>query len=102
MSAIALSPAMETRWTIVSGAMAGSVRMMTAESFTIGRSAENEFVIVNDPKCSRKHAGVSIGPAGYQISSMNEENKVMVNGREVDNAVLQDGDIVTVGETEVK
>lgn len=100
--ALAISPAAETKWTVINGSMAGSVRLMSGASFTIGRSAENEFVIVNDPKCSRKHASVQSGSSGYEISSLNEANPVQVNGREVANAVLKDGDVVTVGNTEVK
>lgn len=101
-SALALSPSQETKWTVVSGAMKGTVRLMSISAFTIGRSPENEFVIVNDPKCSRKHAAVQWTAAGCQIATMNHENRVLVNGREIDNAILNDGDVVTLGETEVQ
>lgn len=102
MSAIALSRPYETKWTIVSGAMKGSVHVTKAPAFTIGRSAENEFVIVSDPKCSRKHASVEWTANGCQITSLNDANLVAINGKGVETGNLSDGDLVTLGDTEVQ
>lgn len=99
---LAASQANETKWTVVNGAMQGSVRLMQLPSFVIGRSPECEFVIVNDPKCSRRHAQVEFTPSGCEISSLSENNLVQVNGREVSRAILEDGDIIRLGETEVQ
>lgn len=101
-SALAIQPAGETKWTVRSGAMAGAVRLMGRAAFTIGRSPENEFVIISDPKCSRKHASVNWTPNGLEITTLNGENPVLVNGAEIATALLNDGDIVTLGETEVQ
>jgi hypothetical protein len=100
--ALALNPAQETKWTVISGAMAGTVRLMGAGGFSIGRSPENEFVIVNDPKCSRKHATVSWTARGCEIVALNEANPVCVNGEECSRALLKDNDVVTLGGTEVQ
>lgn len=100
-SAVALSPGLETRWTIASGSMKGSVRVMTQGQFTIGRAPECEFIIANDPKCSRRQAGVRVTGRGCEITSLNDKNPVLVNGREIENATLNDGDRVTLGDTEV-
>lgn len=100
-SALAIAQASESKWTVVSGPMKGSVRLMNLQRFTVGRSAECEFVIVNDPKCSRKHAAIACSPEGCEVISLNDSNPVLVNGREAERARLNDGDVVTFGETEI-
>lgn len=92
----------ETKWTIVGGAMAGTVRLMTETHFTIGRSPDCQFVIVNDPKCSRRHANVDCDADGCEITSLNPENMVAVNGSPMQKARLQDGDVVTIGSTQIQ
>ena len=100
-AALATFPA-ETKWTVISGSMQGSVRLMNMPTFTIGRSPECQFIVVNDPKCSRRHADVTWTEQGYEIVSLNDNNQVQVNGREVNRAILSDNDVVTVGQTEVQ
>lgn len=101
-AAIALNPGLQTRWTIVSGGMKGAVRVMEQSQFIIGRNPECEFIILNDPKCSRRQAGIRVTSRGCEITSLNDKNPCLVNGREVHHALLHDGDIVTLGETEVQ
>jgi hypothetical protein len=101
-TALAIAPASATKWTVVSGHMAGSVRLMNAPVFYVGRSPECEFVIVNDPKCSRKHAQVTSDGYVCEVTSLNDKNPVRVNDREVERAPLNDGDIITFGETKVQ
>ncbi len=99
----ALAPsARETKWTVVSGAMVGSVRLMNAKAFTIGRSPECEFVIINDTKCSRKHASVQWNGDSCELTSLNPDNLVQVNSVPVGAAVLADGDMVLLGTTMVQ
>jgi tetratricopeptide (TPR) repeat protein len=92
----------ETKWTVVRGNMAGSVRLMSAANFAIGRNPECEFVINNDPKCSRRHATVTWTTAGPEIQSLSETNPVFINGRQIDRQILQNGDIVLIGSTEIQ
>lgn len=101
-SALALSLAPETKWTVVKGPMKGAVRLMSQAQFTIGRSTDCEFVIVNDPKCSRKHATVLVTPQGVEVIADNEKNPMLINGREVLRARLNDGDVLTLGETDIQ
>lgn len=100
--AFAIAPATETKWTVVSGPMKGAVRLMNRPQFSIGRSSDCEFVIVNDPKCSRRHATIICGPEGCEVITITEDNPVLLNGREIERAVLKDNDIITVGETEIQ
>jgi hypothetical protein len=101
-SALALSSHLESRWEILNGPMKGTGRVMSSAFFTMGRSPECEFVIVNDPKCSRKHATVSVTENGVEIRSLNERNFVIVNGVDMETATLSDGDVITIGETEIR
>lgn len=82
--------------------MKGAVRAMAQSQFTIGRAPECEFIIANDPKCSRRQAGIRVSSRGCEITSLNDKNPVLVNGREVETAMLNDGDRVTLGDTEVQ
>ncbi len=101
-SALALSSRFESRWEILSGPMKGAGRVMTSAQFTIGRSPECEFLIVNDPKCSRRHATIALTNDGCEVRSLNERNLVQVNGRDSEYAKINDGDILTIGDTEIK
>lgn len=101
-SALSISQAAESKWTVVSGPMKGSVRLLNLPRFSVGRSPECEFVVVNDPKCSRKHAAVACSLDGCEVISLNDSNLVLVNGKEIERARLNDGDIVTFGETEIQ
>ena len=100
--AIALLPAPETKWTVKHGPMKGVVRLMNVAQFTIGRSTECEFVIVNDPKCSRKHVTIVVTPQGVRATSLSETNPFLLNGKETHAAQLQNGDVLTLGDTEVQ
>lgn len=100
-NALALSPAGETKWTIINGPMKGSVRVLALPSFTVGRSSECEFPVGNDPNCSRRHATVQWSPEGFEVVSLNEANLVLINGSPVTRQRLSDNDVVTFGSTEV-
>jgi hypothetical protein len=101
-AAAALSPASATKWSVVDGPMKGTVRLMNAAEFYIGRAAECEFIIINDPKVSRKHALVESNGTICQITTLTDKNVVMVNGREIEKAPLKNGDIVTIGDTQIQ
>lgn len=102
MGAVQVSSTAETKWTVLNGAMKGSVRMMNLSQFTIGRSSDCEFVITNDPKCSRRHALVMTDGVQCFIQSLNENNPISVNSQEAEKARLVDGDVVTIGETQIQ
>jgi hypothetical protein len=67
----------------------------------VGRDPSCELVL-NDAKCSRKHAVLEAGPDGMAIRDNGSANGVFVNGRKVDRAALKDGDIIRLGETVLK
>lgn len=64
----------------------------------VGRDPASDIVL-NDPKCSRRHAVVEAGPSGMAVRDAGSANGIFVNGRKVDRAQLAPGDDVRLGET---
>ena len=62
----------------------------------LGRDPSCDLVL-NDVKCSRRHAVVEAGPDGLAIRDTESANGIFVNGIQVRYARLDDGDLVTFG-----
>jgi hypothetical protein len=90
------------KFTVISGPMKGAIRLSRGTEIVLGRSPECDFVLVNDPRVSRRHAQVLLSRGGYELNGLNERNPVLVNGREVSHAALNDGDLLTIGSTEIR
>lgn len=63
----------------------------------LGRDPSCDLVL-NDPRCSRRHAVVEAGPQGLSIRDTGSANGVVVNGEKVERATLKPGDEVRLGE----
>ncbi len=59
-------------------------------------------VVLNDAKCSRRHAVIEAGPTGLAVRDTGSANGVFVNGRKVERATLEDGDFLRLGEVIIK
>lgn len=70
-------------------------------SLTIGRATDNDIVIP-DVLASRHHATLIPTPGGTEISDNRSINGTFVNGTRVDSALLNDGDIVTIGNVDLQ
>ena len=70
------------------GSMPGAIK--------IGRANDNDIVIP-EVLASRHHATLVPTPTGTEIHDNRSINGTFVNGSRVDVAVLQDGDVVTIG-----
>jgi ABC-type multidrug transport system ATPase subunit/pSer/pThr/pTyr-binding forkhead associated (FHA) protein len=69
-------------------------------SATVGRAKTNN-VVVDDALASRVHAVLVSSPAGLEIRDNNSSNGTFVNGTRITNAMLRDGDVVTIGNTDL-
>ncbi|MGA7134941.1 MAG: ATP-binding cassette domain-containing protein, partial [Mycobacterium sp.] len=69
-------------------------------SATIGRAKTNS-VVVEDALASRVHAVLVSSPAGLEIRDNNSSNGTFVNGTLITRAMLRDGDVVTIGNTDL-
>ncbi len=67
---------------------------------TVGRAKTNS-VVVEDALASRVHAVLVSTPAGLEISDNNSSNGTFVNGSQITRALLRDGDVVTIGNTDL-
>ena len=63
----------------------------------LGRDPTCDLVL-NDVKCSRRHAVIEAGPDGLSIRDTESANGVFLNGQKVERAKLQPGDLVRLGE----
>jgi len=63
----------------------------------LGRDPSCDLVL-NDVKCSRRHAVLEAGPDGLAIRDTGSANGIFVNGRKVERAKLNEGDLVRLGE----
>ncbi|MCC7345652.1 MAG: FHA domain-containing protein [Deltaproteobacteria bacterium] len=66
------------------------------ENTSIGRSPSND-ICLKESKVSRQHAAINFRNGHYVMIDLKSSNGILVNGRKVEEAYLQDGDIVTVG-----
>ena len=71
------------------------------DSATIGRAKTNS-IVVEDALASRVHAMLSSTPSGLEIRDNHSSNGTFVNGTVIAGAkLLRDGDIVTIGNTDL-
>lgn len=63
----------------------------------LGRDPSCDLVI-NDVKCSRRHAVMEAGPDGLAVRDSGSANGVFVNGRKTDRSPLKAGDEVKLGD----
>jgi hypothetical protein len=87
---------------VANGSLKGQMRALVyGRSVTIGRLAECDLAIRDDPSVSRKHCQLAVGlRATGLVCRLNNlgANGTYVNGRRVDDeAVVQHGDVVEVG-----
>jgi len=70
------------------------------ENTSIGRSPSND-IVVKEPKFSRQHAAINKIDGNYVIVDLKSSNGIFVNGRKVEEVVLEDGDEIAIGNTKL-
>ena len=80
------------------GAMEGRAFRFHQNITTIGRLAENDFVIIG-PTVSRRHAQLVFYDGRWYIEDLQSGNGTRVNGQRIHSrAQLKDGDIINFGD----
>ncbi len=87
--------------TVIKGEQAGSSHKLEGAASRIGRAEENDIVL-SDLRASRFHAEIERKPEGYVLKDLGSTNGTMVGGRRIRERLLEDGDTLTVGETEMR
>ncbi len=85
---------------IVRGIGAGQDVALDEHPVNAGRSDEADLIL-DDPAASRKHFVVKAGQGGYVLHDLGSTNGTQVNHTPVLECRLTNGDIITVGETDV-
>ena len=79
----------------------GRAFQVVKSTLTIGRLPECDLVL-DDPGASRQHARVRRTQSGFLITDLGSTNGTLVNGRQIHEQDLADGDTVTIGETDLQ
>lgn len=74
---------------------------METDRVTIGRRAECD-IPVKDPAISGAHAEIEFVGNGYILRDLGSTNGVSVKGKQVKEYVIKDGDLIDIGEHQLK
>jgi serine/threonine-protein kinase len=88
---------------VIAGPLTG--RKFTFEqhdTFLVGRSVRAHLQLEGDPHFSRFHFRLEVNPPRCYLLDLGSRNGTFVNGRQVHECDLQDGDIISGGTTEMK
>jgi pSer/pThr/pTyr-binding forkhead associated (FHA) protein len=87
---------------ILTGALEG--KTFTIEpGLTLGREGHNSLPMPDNKKASRDHAKVwRSGPNQFEIADLGSRNGTFVNDEQITRAPLKDGDLVRVGDVEMR
>jgi len=88
------------RLEFVVGPLAGQTVPLSDEVTTIGSVAGNT-VVLSDPAVSRKHIGIRRVGDRFELADLGSTNGVYVNGHRMAKKMLDPGDIMRVGNTEM-
>jgi hypothetical protein len=68
---------------------------------SVGRDPACDLVL-SDSKCSRRHAVIEAGPSGLAVRDTGSANGVFLNGKKIERATLEEGDLLRMGEVIIK
>ena len=71
-----------------------------ATPITIGRDKSADITL-DDPECSRIHTAIRYWDDIFVVRDMGSSNGTLVNGKKIDVAQLNPGDIIKIGDTEL-
>jgi len=75
---------------------------IVTQDFSIGREPENNLVVRDDTKVSRRHAVITREGMHYILRDNNSSNGTFVNGQRITEHSLKVDDVVGVGKREYK
>lgn len=76
-------------------------RVTLGQRTLVGRSEHND-VCLPSPYLSRHHSLIVGTPQGYYVVDLNSANGLLINGRQVERAILCDQDVLTIGPFRMK
>src|SRR6476620_12240134 len=100
MGALKEKPEIKMKLTVVKGPHLGQVFQLNKDLITIGRSAENAVVLMNDPQISRTHAQVSVVNNDVEVLNLSQKNALIVEGNSVQRWKMINNATFTIGDSE--
>ena len=84
--------------------VAGALELPLADRgrWILGRGSHCDLVLADDDAISRAHAEIAVRAGLCLVRDLDSCNGTLLNGRFVQRARLRRGDVLTVGETEVR
>lgn len=73
---------------------------LTGSRTIVGRLKSCD-ICLQDANASREHAAFERDEAGWSVRDLDSTNGTLLNGKTVGRALLHDGDIITIGITEL-
>jgi pSer/pThr/pTyr-binding forkhead associated (FHA) protein len=70
--------------------------------WVLGRGLDADILIGSDDAVSRRHAEIAVRAGVCQIRDLDSCNGTLLNGRFVERARLKRGDLLVIGETELR
>jgi pSer/pThr/pTyr-binding forkhead associated (FHA) protein/thioredoxin reductase/NAD-dependent dihydropyrimidine dehydrogenase PreA subunit len=89
------------RLMVVQGKLSGVEIPLGLEPVTVGAARDNRLALPG-PGVDQYHALILCLPTGFAVQDNHAGGVTLVNGQKVDRYLLADGDIITVGENEVR
>ncbi|MDB5077678.1 MAG: domain containing protein [Chloroflexi bacterium] len=81
--------------------MQGASCFIDRDVANLGRGLDND-VVVEDPRVSRHHARLQRGPRGWEIADLASTNGTFVNGTQIRQRQVNNGDTISLGGLEMK
>lgn len=91
----------KAKLSVQKGPSKGKVYPLVGKMVQIGSGPENGIRLL-DPAVSSKHAGISIEDIKFEVIDLGSRNGVLVNGRKVPRRFLRNGDVITLGQSELR
>jgi Inner membrane component of T3SS, cytoplasmic domain len=88
-------------WIARNGEVRERARLSTQRSYTVGRAADNDFVL-DDPYVAAHHAQIEWQGEHWKIRDIGSVNGLLVHGQVVREAVLRHGEEVGLGQSTLR
>lgn len=80
------------------GMCTANFKLSEGQLFVIGRDVRVSDFVPEDPRSSRRHFGIVIGPDGFVLEDLGSSNGTFVNGVRISSpTVIRDGDRIEYG-----
>jgi dipeptidyl aminopeptidase/acylaminoacyl peptidase len=98
---IAAGSAYAALLTFEAGPFAGRIVALPNEMVSIGRAPDND-VVVGDPATSGHHGRIEVRNGSFWISDLGSTNGTQINGEQVIERQLSDGDTIAIGQNTLR